>query len=399
MPNGDYLHGVETLEQIDGGQIITTVSTSVIGIVGTAKDAVATTFPLNKPVLVTKPQDLTDLGQSGTLPAALMGIFAMCQTLIIVVRVDDGADINATITNAAGSNVDNSGVYALVTAENQLTYKPKILLCPFLTSKVLTDNKPNAVTTNLFAVADTLRAVALVDGPNTTMADAIATATNTTSTAGRGYMVDPYYIPTFNIPDPTFTSLPSSPLIAGLMAYTDNTDGFWQPLSARVVNKVTNLNRPIGFGLSDKTCEANLLNAASVGTIVFTNGSYMAWGNKSLSKDPNWQFLNVRRVADTVYDSIEANILWALKLTFSKVLLDTIESNVQNYLNRLKVQGALLGGKVWIDKSVNSIAELINGHCYVDFDFEPPAPVERITFRAYRNPDYYNEVFANQGNN
>ena len=47
-----FLHGVEVLEVSDGPRPITTVKTSVIGIVGTAPTADATLFPLNKPVLI-----------------------------------------------------------------------------------------------------------------------------------------------------------------------------------------------------------------------------------------------------------------------------------------------------------------------------------------------------------
>ena len=32
------------------------------------------------------------------------------------------------------------------------------------------------------------------------------------------------------------------------------------------------------------------------------------------------------------------------------------------------------------------------GPLYVDFDIEPPAPLERLTFRAHRNSGYYEEL-------
>ena len=39
----------------------------------------------------------------------------------------------------------------------------------------------------------------------------------------------------------------------------------------------------------------------------------------------------------------------------------------------------------------NTPENLQSGHLTVDFDIEPPAPMERLTFRAYRNANYYNE--------
>jgi uncharacterized protein len=35
---------------------------------------------------------------------------------------------------------------------------------------------------------------------------------------------------------------------------------------------------------------------------------------------------------------------------------------------------------------------LQNGALVIDFDVEPPAPLERLTFRSHRNQGYYTEV-------
>ena len=45
----DYHHGVQVLEINDGTRVISTVSTAIVGMVCTASDADAETFPLNKP--------------------------------------------------------------------------------------------------------------------------------------------------------------------------------------------------------------------------------------------------------------------------------------------------------------------------------------------------------------
>ena len=52
----DYHHGVQVLEINDGTRVISTVSTAIVGMVCTASDADAETFPLNKPVLITNAQ-------------------------------------------------------------------------------------------------------------------------------------------------------------------------------------------------------------------------------------------------------------------------------------------------------------------------------------------------------
>ena len=57
MALDQYHHGVRVAEVNDGTRTIRTVSTAVIGVVCTAPDADATTFPLNQPALVTNVDD------------------------------------------------------------------------------------------------------------------------------------------------------------------------------------------------------------------------------------------------------------------------------------------------------------------------------------------------------
>ncbi len=52
----DYHHGVRVVEVNDGTRSISTVSTAIVGMVCTADDADAATFPLNQPVLITNVQ-------------------------------------------------------------------------------------------------------------------------------------------------------------------------------------------------------------------------------------------------------------------------------------------------------------------------------------------------------
>ncbi|MCQ4105551.1 phage tail protein, partial [Erwinia persicina] len=49
----NYHHGVRVVEVNDGTRSISAVSTSIVGMICTAEDADATTFPLNTAVLIT----------------------------------------------------------------------------------------------------------------------------------------------------------------------------------------------------------------------------------------------------------------------------------------------------------------------------------------------------------
>ena len=71
----DYHHGVQVLEINDGTRVISTVSTAIVGMVCTASDADAETFPVNKPVLITNVQSaIAKAGKKGTLAASLQAI-------------------------------------------------------------------------------------------------------------------------------------------------------------------------------------------------------------------------------------------------------------------------------------------------------------------------------------
>ncbi|MFY0623594.1 MAG: hypothetical protein JXQ89_18085 [Pelagimonas sp.] len=46
----------------------------------------------------------------------------------------------------------------------------------------------------------------------------------------------------------------------------------------------------------------------------------------------------------------------------------------------------------WLDAELNTEVTLKAGELYLDFDMEPPAPLERLKFRAHRNGAYYKDL-------
>ena len=126
----DFLHGVEVVQIDSGPRTIQTVSSSVIGVVGTAPDADAKKFPANKPVLIAGSRtEAAGLGTSGTLPDAIDGIFDQTGAVVVVVRVEEGGSESETITNIIGGYSSGSykGVHVLTTAQSVTGQTPKIL--------------------------------------------------------------------------------------------------------------------------------------------------------------------------------------------------------------------------------------------------------------------------------
>jgi hypothetical protein len=105
----DYLHGVEVIDIDDGVRPIRTLSSSVIGLVGTAPDADAQLFPLNTPVLVTSLTQAAALGKTGTLMAAIDDIYDQASAVIVLVRVEESSDKMQSLANVIGGVDEATG--------------------------------------------------------------------------------------------------------------------------------------------------------------------------------------------------------------------------------------------------------------------------------------------------
>ncbi|MBB4313005.1 phage tail sheath subtilisin-like domain-containing protein [Roseospira marina] len=393
MPE-QFLHGVEVVEITDGPRPIRTVTSAVIGLVGTAPEADADAFPLNAPVLVAGSRtEGAKLGTAGTLPAALDGVFDQIGALVVVVRIDDGADEPATLANVIGGvNAETGayeGVHALLAAQTTLGVTPRILCAPGWTHQrpdVEGTATANPVVAELLGIAQRLRAVILADGPNTT--DAAAMAYRGDWGSARVYVIDPWVRASR---EGAVVTEPASARVAGLIARIDNDRGFWWSPSNQTINGIVGTARPVDFALGDASARANVLNAGEVATLIREDG-YRLWGNRTCSDDPLFAFLSVRRTADIIQDSLLRAHLWAVDRNITKTYLEDVAEGVNAYLRSLQAQGAILGGRCWPDPDLNSPMNIADGKVFFNFDFTPPYPAEHITFRSHLVADYLEEI-------
>jgi phage tail sheath protein FI len=173
---------------------------SVLGIIGTAPAADALLFPLNTPVMLFSDDAamLTALGETGTLSDAIRLVNAQlgefqASARVIVVRVAEGVDANATIANIVG-NGTTTGLAAFLDAGELLGYTPRLLAAPGFTSQTLTGVGPITVTTP--GTGYTSAPTVTLTGGGGTGAAATATVTNGVSAiavtaAGTGYTTAP----------------------------------------------------------------------------------------------------------------------------------------------------------------------------------------------------------------
>ena len=170
--------------------------------------------------------------------------------------------------------------------------------------------------------------------------------------------------------------------------------GYWHSPSNKILRGITGTARPVDFHLTSAATEANRMNEAEVATIVRSSG-FRLWGNRTTSADAQWAFLSVVRTDDIIAQSIANAHLWAMDRPMSSQLIMDIRDGVLAFGRGLVQKGALLGFNCWLDTELNTEATLKAGQLYLDYDLEPPAPLEHLIFRRHRNGDYYNDLVSN----
>jgi phage tail sheath protein FI len=375
---------------------VRTVKSSVIGIVGTAPDADTAAFPLDTPVLVaasrTEAAKLDTTGaKAGTLPRALDAILTQVGAAIVVIRVAPGENSEKTATSIIGGidekTGDASGMEALVSAESLLGLRPRILLAPgFSDQKTVADA--------LLSIAARLRAIVLIDGPDTTDAAVMATEDGYRFQFdnSRGYLVDPAV--KVRGDDGEDVTIPASPFVAGLIAKIDNERGFWWSPSNNAILGITGTGRPVDFLLGDENSRANLLNSHDVNTIIRESG-FRLWGNRTLASiDRKYTFLPVRRTADMINDSIQKASLAFIDRPINRQLCESIVDTVNEYLRSLIGQGAILGGECWFERENNPNGDLMQGIIRFRYKFQPPTPAEHIIYESAVVEEYFDVLFS-----
>lgn len=403
MPE-QFLHGVEVIELNDGARPIQTVKSSVIGLVGTAPQG-----PVNTPTLIlgsrAKAVEIfganDDANKDYTIPKALDGIFDQAGAMVVVINVadpsnpahltDDVLDPSKIISADVVGGVDGTtgqykGVHALLAANSELGVTPRILIAPGFTHDMPSGNA-NPVVSELLGIAENLRAVIIADLPNTNDTDAIDYVGGFGS--ARVYGVYPWVkvLDSFG----AIVEEPASARVAGLIVKSDNERGFWWSPSNLVINGIVGISKPIDFVLGDANSKANYLNENNIATIIQESG-FRLWGNRTLSADPKWLFLQARRTADMINDSLLKAHLWAVDRNITKTYIEDVLEGVNNYLRHLKSIGAIIGGTAFADPELNTPDQIAQGKVSFDFDFTPPYPAEHITFRSKMTDDYLSEI-------
>jgi phage tail sheath protein FI len=205
----------------------------------------------------------------------------------------------------------------------------------------------------------------------------------------RGYAT--LYYPWIKVVDPLRTNgspvraIPPCGHIAGLYARSDLTVGVHKaPANAEL------------FWSEDLTVEINeeeqgVLNPEGINCLrAFPGRGIRVYGARTLSSNPDWRYVNVRRLLLMIEEAVDESTQWAVFETNSLALRQLIRLSVSSYLESLWRQGALVGTTpeeaffVKCDESNNPPTVVNQGQLITDIGVRPANPAEFIIFRVGR---------------
>ncbi|MGB7922044.1 MAG: phage tail sheath subtilisin-like domain-containing protein [Pyrinomonadaceae bacterium] len=241
---------------------------------------------------------------------------------------------------------------------------------------------------NLIGHAERLRyRIAVVDAPQGSSMTEIR--------AFRGRFDSKYaalYHPWIEILDPTQRitqgappdrlMLPPSGFVTGIYARSDIERGVHKAPANEVVRGLTRFEANINKGRQD------VLNPEGINALRFFEGrGNRVWGARTMSSDPEWKYVNVRRLFIYIEHSIDKGTQWAVFEPNNRRLWDNIRQTVEDFLLVLWRDGALLGDKpedayfVRCDRTTMTQNDLDNGRLICLIGVAPVKPAEFVIFR------------------
>lgn len=153
------------------------------------------------------------------------------------------------------------------------------------------------------------------------------------------------YTPWVKMLDPTGVSLepilvPPSGFVAGLYAKTDAQRGVWKaPAGVNV-----GLGGAVGLAVNFTDVQQGNLNDKNVNCIrQFASAGIVLWGARTLSADPEWKYIPVRRMAIFLRVSIYRGIQFAVFEPNDEPLWSQLRLNIGSFMTVLFRRGAFQG--------------------------------------------------------
>lgn len=225
--------------------------------------------------------------------------------------------------------------------------------------------------------------IAILDGP-ADFEDVSALAPMAKAVDG-GYAA--LYSPWIKVLDPLSAQrreawAPPSGHVAGVIARIDALRGVHKaPANEVVMGALRTSHAFAPAELSIATNEG--INAIRV----FPSDYPRIWGARTLAKQGEWRYLNVRRLFIMVRESIQRSMRWVVFEPNDRTLWNAIKRDVRAFLVRLWREGALMGASpeqaffIKCDEETNPPEEIDAGRVTTVIGLAPVKPAEFVVFK------------------
>ena len=198
------------------------------------------------------------------------------------------------------------------------------------------------------------------------------------------------YWPWIKVFDPATAEnvfVPPAGHMAGIWGRNDSTRGVHKAPANEVVRGA------IEVGLNISRAEHDLLNPEGINVIrSFPGRGIRVWGARTLSSDPAWRYVNVRRLFNFVEQSILGGTHWVVFEPNDMDLWGRIRRTINAFLYRVWLDGALFGATpeqafyVKCDAETNPQEVIEAGQVVCEIGIAPVKPAEFVVFRLAQLP-------------
>lgn len=193
------------------------------------------------------------------------------------------------------------------------------------------------------------------------------------------------YYPWVRVLDPVTRrelDLPPSGFVSGIFARNDINRAVYKAPANEVVTLA------LGFEQMINRAQQEVLNPEGINCFRFFEGrGFRLWGARTISSDPEWKYVNLRRYFAYLERSIDKGTQWAVFEPNGEALWANIRRTVEDFLLNEFQSGALLGDKpekaffVKCDRSTMTQNDLDNGRLICLVGVAALKPAEFVVFR------------------
>lgn len=176
--------------------------------------------------------------------------------------------------------------------------------------------------------------------------------------------------------------VPPGAAMAGLIAKTDRNEGVWQAPAG--VNAILD-------GVSSRAIASDQLqamNIAHINPIRPLNGVTTVWGSRTLSDDPEWRYLPVRRLMRWTEASLTQSLAWTVFEANEPALWQAVIRDITDWLTGIWRQGGLAGAtpsqaffvKCGLGETITAL-DILENRMIIEIGMAPVRPAEFIILR------------------